>query len=72
MGVDNTALKNAFQEVIPELRETTKIDEAVQSAFRLADKGDIVLLSPACASFDLFKNYIDRGNQFKDAVAKLN
>jgi UDP-N-acetylmuramoylalanine--D-glutamate ligase len=72
LGVDNTALKNAFQEVIPELRETTKIDEAVQSAFRLADKGDIVLLSPACASFDLFKNYIDRGNQFKDAVAKLN
>lgn len=72
VGVDNTALKNAFQDVIPELKETTRIDEAVQSAFRLADKGDIVLLSPACASFDLFKNYMDRGDQFKKAVAELS
>ena len=71
LGVDNTALRNAFQGIVPELKETTKIDEAVQSAFRLADKGDIILLSPACASFDLFKNYKDRGNQFKEAVAKL-
>ncbi len=72
VGVDNTALKNAFQDIIPELKETTRIDEAVQSAFRLADKGDIVLLSPACASFDLFKNYMDRGDQFKKAVAELS
>ncbi len=72
VGVDNTALKDAFQDIVPELEETTKIEEAVQSAFRLADKGDMILLSPACASFDLFKNYKDRGDQFKSAVAKLN
>lgn len=72
VGVDNTALKNAFQAIVPELNETTKIDEAVQTAFRLAVNGDIVLLSPACASFDLFNNYKDRGDQFKAAVAKLN
>ena len=72
VGVDNTALKNAFQDIVPEVMETTKIDEAVKSAFRLAVKGDIVLLSPACASFDLFNNYKDRGDQFRNAVAKLN
>jgi UDP-N-acetylmuramoylalanine--D-glutamate ligase len=45
--------------------------DAVQTAFHLANKGDVVLLSPACASFDLFKNYEDRGNQFKKAVREL-
>ena len=48
----------------------TAID-AVRSAFHVANKGDVVLLSPACASFDLFKNYEDRGNQFKKAVKEL-
>jgi UDP-N-acetylmuramoylalanine--D-glutamate ligase len=47
------------------------MDKAVKKAFRLAKKGDIVLLSPACASFDLFQNYEDRGNQFREAVRGL-
>jgi UDP-N-acetylmuramoylalanine--D-glutamate ligase len=51
--------------------DTTSAAEAVQTAFHLASKGDVVLLSPACASFDLFKNYEDRGNQFKKAVREL-
>jgi UDP-N-acetylmuramoylalanine--D-glutamate ligase len=51
--------------------ETTSMSEAVQIAQRLAEKGDAVLLSPACASFDLFENYEDRGNQFKKAIYNL-
>jgi len=50
---------------------TFSADEAAQIAFHLAKRGDAVLLSPACASFDLFKNYEDRGNQFKAAVKEL-
>jgi UDP-N-acetylmuramoylalanine--D-glutamate ligase len=49
----------------------TSAQEATQAAFHFAAKGDVVLLSPACASFDLFKNYEDRGNQFKQAVKEL-
>lgn len=51
--------------------ETTSMDEAVTIAYKIAERGDNVLLSPACASFDLFENYEDRGNQFKEAVRKL-
>jgi UDP-N-acetylmuramoylalanine--D-glutamate ligase len=51
--------------------ETTSMSEAVQLAQRLAEKGDSVLLSPACASFDLFENYEDRGQQFKQAIFNL-
>ena len=51
--------------------DTDNIKKAVKKACQLADPGDVVLLSPACASFDLFKNYIDRGNQFRDAVKEL-
>ena len=50
---------------------TASADEAVKAAFHFANKGDVVLLSPACASFDLFKNYEDRGEQFKKAVRDL-
>ena len=50
---------------------TDDISEAVNSAYKISKPGDVVLLSPACASFDLFKNYEDRGNQFKDEVRKL-
>jgi UDP-N-acetylmuramoylalanine--D-glutamate ligase len=50
---------------------TDDISEAVNSAYKISKPGDVVLLSPACASFDLFKNYEDRGNQFKDQVRKL-
>jgi UDP-N-acetylmuramoylalanine--D-glutamate ligase len=53
------------------LKETEYIRDAVSLGLRLADKGDVVLLSPACASFDLFKNYEDRGTQFKQAVQEL-
>jgi UDP-N-acetylmuramoylalanine--D-glutamate ligase len=53
------------------LVDTASAEAAVQAAFNLAAPGDVVLLSPACASFDLFKNYEDRGKQFKDAVKAL-
>ena len=51
--------------------ETTSMDEAVKIAYKIAEKGETVLLSPACASFDLFKNYEDRGDQFKAAIRNL-
>jgi UDP-N-acetylmuramoylalanine--D-glutamate ligase len=53
------------------LVNTTSAEDAVKAAYHFASKGDTVLLSPACASFDLFKNYEDRGNQFKHAVKEL-
>jgi UDP-N-acetylmuramoylalanine--D-glutamate ligase len=71
IGVDNTKISNAFNNVVDIMVETTSMSEAVQIAKRLAEKGDTVLLSPACASFDLFENYEDRGNQFKQAVYNL-
>ena len=71
MGVDNTKIQEAFQNDVPVMVSTSGAREAVHSAFRLGNKGDVVLLSPACASFDLFKNYEDRGTQFKQAVREL-
>jgi UDP-N-acetylmuramoylalanine--D-glutamate ligase len=71
MGLDNRKIHDAFQNDVPVIVNTSSAREAVKSSFHLADKGDIVLLSPACASFDLFKNYEDRGNQFKEAVRDL-
>ena len=71
MGTDNRKIHEAFQHDVPVIVNTTSAAEAVHSAYQLADKGDVVLLSPACASFDLFKNYEDRGKQFKDAVRDL-
>jgi UDP-N-acetylmuramoylalanine--D-glutamate ligase len=71
MGLDNRKIHEAFQNDVPLIVNTGSAREAVKSSFHLADKGDVVLLSPACASFDLFKNYEDRGNQFKDAVRDL-
>ena len=64
LGVDNTKLLETFRGIIPVIVETTSMKDAVQQAYKHADKTSAVLLSPACASFDLFENYIDRGNQF--------
>lgn len=71
LGTDNEKLKEAFGKVIPIIAETTSIDYAVRLSRSLATAGDVVLLSPACASFDLFNNYEHRGQRFKEAVEKI-
>ena len=71
LGTDNSKIKDAFGNVVDLVVETFAMDEAVKVAYKIAERGDTVLLSPACASFDLFKNYEDRGNQFKEAIKKL-
>jgi UDP-N-acetylmuramoylalanine--D-glutamate ligase len=71
MGTDNRKIVKAFKDVVPQIVETKSAEEAVQLSYRLGKKGDVVLLSPACASFDLFENYEDRGRQFKKAVRAL-
>jgi UDP-N-acetylmuramoylalanine--D-glutamate ligase len=71
LGKDNDKLKKAFGEVVPQIQETQSVKELVRMALKASKEGDIVLLSPACASFDLFKNYEDRGNQFREAVSEL-
>ncbi len=71
MGVDNKKLLAFFKDIVPVIVETKTARDAVHECFRLSAKGDVVLLSPACASFDLFKNYEDRGKQFKEAVKEL-
>ena len=71
LGVDNAKLRTAFADAVPHLEETQSMAEAVQRAAALAAPGTVVLLSPCCASFDLFKNYEDRGQQFAAAVMGL-
>lgn len=71
LGVDNTAIVNHYTGKIDTIVETDSMIEAVNVAYEIANEGDVVLLSPGCASFDLFENFEDRGNQFKDAVLAL-
>lgn len=71
LGMDNSKLKDVFGNVIDLMVETYSMEEAVKVAYKISERGDSVLLSPACASFDLFENYEDRGNQFKAAIKNL-
>ena len=71
LGTDNTKLEQHFGPIVPQLFATDSLEDAVLKAKEWAVDGDVVLLSPACASFDLFKNYEDRGDQFKNTVKRL-
>lgn len=71
LGIDNQKIINSFGNVVPVITETQSMKQAVQIAYQQSERGDMVLLSPACASFDLFENYEDRGRQFKEAVRNL-
>ena len=71
LGLDNEKIKEAFGDVVDTIIESKSMSEAVAYAYQSASKGESVLLSPACASFDLFDNYEDRGRQFKESVRSL-
>ncbi|MDO5522449.1 MAG: UDP-N-acetylmuramoyl-L-alanine--D-glutamate ligase [Bacteroidia bacterium] len=71
LGKDNSKLHRFFDGMVPQTASVNSMKDAVDAAYRLAEKGDTVLLSPCCASFDLFENYEDRGNRFKECVRKL-
>ena len=71
LGLDNKKIIDTFSSISDLIIETTSMNEAVNSAYRIAKPNDAVLLSPACSSFDLFENYEDRGNQFKESIRKL-
>ena len=71
LGVDNSKIHEAFGDLVADILDTGSADHAVKAAYSIAEAGDVVLLSPACASFDLFENYEERGRRFKTAVKAL-
>ena len=71
LGKDNSKLHATFDSLVKNVVDASSMEEAVKAAYYLARNGDTVLLSPSCASFDLFDNYEDRGNQFKEQVRNL-
>ena len=71
LGYDNQKIIESFGNIVEFMIETPSIDEAVKIAYKLTESGEAVILSPACASYDMFENYKDRGNQFKNAVRQL-
>lgn len=71
MGLDNEKLKTFFKDIVPVIQEVDNVHNAVKLSKALANEGDVILLSPACASFDLFQNYMDRGDKFKKAIFDL-
>jgi len=71
LGIENRKIHKTFKDIVPTIVNAGSADDAVKAAYRMGRKGDVVLLSPACASFDLFENYEDRGRKFKQAVRAL-
>ncbi|HOE94360.1 MAG TPA: UDP-N-acetylmuramoyl-L-alanine--D-glutamate ligase, partial [Candidatus Cryptobacteroides sp.] len=73
LGVDNKKIHEAFEPILgkDKIADALSAEEAVKKSASFAESGDVVLLSPCCASFDLFQNYEERGNKFKEAVRKL-
>ena len=71
LGIDNKKIHEAYADLVTDITDTKSASDAVKAAYEKGRKGDVVLLSPACASFDLFKNYEDRGWQYKKAVKNL-
>ena len=71
LGINNDKIIESFKEMVPNIVESIDMLESVSIAFKNSNQGETILLSPACASFDLFKNYEDRGNQFKSAFEIL-